>query len=66
MVRSVEKYGATWDQIGAIAAKNHTHGSKNPYSQFQQAKSPADVMGDKKVTDHVRPLSACTHADRSR
>lgn len=53
---SVEKYGATWEQIGAIAAKNHTHGSKNPYSQFQQAKSTADVMGDKMVTDHVRRL----------
>ena len=56
----VEKYGATWEQIGKIAAKNHKHSVNNPYSQFRNDMTLEQVMKDKKVTDHVRQFAART------
>lgn len=50
-----QKYGATWEDIGAIAAKNHEHSTRNPYSQFRNAMPVDQVMSDKKVTNFVSP-----------
>ena len=48
-----EKYGATWDHIAEIAAKNHRHSVKNPYAQFRVSPSAADVLKARKITREV-------------
>jgi hypothetical protein len=40
------------------AAKNHQHSAANPYSQFRNKMTTAEVMADKKVTDNVRSPSS--------
>ena len=39
-------YGTTRRQIAAAAAKNHCHSTQNPLSQYQQAMSVDEVLGD--------------------
>lgn len=48
-----QKYGSTWEHVAAIAAKNHQHSTKNPYSQFRNGMTTAEVLADKKVTENV-------------
>ena len=45
----MSKYGSTQEQLAAICAKNHWHGSLNPLSQYQQDMSVAQVLADKPV-----------------
>ncbi len=48
-----EKYGATWDHIAQISAKNHKHAVKNPYAQFRNAPSAEEVAKARKITREV-------------
>ncbi|KAN0064020.1 hypothetical protein ACQY0O_003626 [Thecaphora frezii] len=48
-----ERYGATWDHIAEIAAKNHRHSVKNPYAQFRVSPSAAEVLKARKITREV-------------
>lgn len=45
----MSKFGSTQEQLAAICAKNHWHGSLNPLSQYQQDMSVAEVLADKPV-----------------
>ncbi|MBU0972263.1 MAG: thiolase family protein [Proteobacteria bacterium] len=45
----MSKYGSTQEQLAAICAKNHWHGSLNPLSQYQQDMSVAQVLADRPV-----------------
>ena len=38
-----DKYGASKQDLARIAAKNHRHSLKNPYSQFQNGWSEEEV-----------------------
>lgn len=58
-----EKYGSTWEHIGAIAAKNHQHSVNNPYSQFRNSMSTEEVMKDKKVTEFLTRAMCCPTSD---
>lgn len=40
----MKKYGTTWRQIAAVAAKNHHHSTMNPLAQFQKDFSIEQVM----------------------
>lgn len=55
-----ERYGSTREHVAAIAAKNHQHSTKNPYSQFRNNLSTQDVLNDKQVTESVRSVSLCS------
>ena len=48
-----EKYGATWDHIAEIAAKNHAHSAKNPYAQFRATPTKEQVAKARKITREV-------------
>ncbi len=48
------RYGTTVEQIAAIAAKSHRHGSLNPKAQYQRALTAAEVLADRPV---VEPLT---------
>jgi acetyl-CoA acetyltransferase len=43
-------YGTTQRQIAAAAAKNHCHSTHNPLSQYQQAMSVEEVLGDASIS----------------
>ncbi|GAA96269.1 uncharacterized protein L969DRAFT_43785 [Mixia osmundae IAM 14324] len=58
-----EKYGATWEHIGKIAAKSHKHSTKNPYSQFQNNMTLDQVMKDKPVTEQLTRGMCCPTSD---
>jgi sterol carrier protein 2 len=45
-----ERYGATWDHIAQISAKNHKHSVNNPYSQFRASPSAEEVSKARKIT----------------
>ncbi|MBT4876309.1 MAG: thiolase family protein [Desulfobacula sp.] len=45
----MSKYGSTQEQLAAICAKNHWHGSLNPLSQYQQDMSVEAVLADRPV-----------------
>ncbi|CBQ72225.1 probable sterol carrier protein [Sporisorium reilianum SRZ2] len=48
-----EKYGATWDHIAEIAAKNHAHSANNPYAQFRATPTKEQVAKARKITREV-------------
>ncbi|WP_375000955.1 thiolase family protein [Aeromicrobium sp. CTD01-1L150] len=48
--RYMEDYGATREQIAAVAVKNHRHSTANPYAQYQHEVTLDDVL-------HARPIA---------
>lgn len=54
-----QKYGATWEDIAAIASKNHEHSTRNPYSQFRNAMSVEEVLNDKSVHGKLTRAMCC-------
>jgi acetyl-CoA acyltransferase len=46
----MEAYGTTKEQIAAIAAKNHFHGSLNPNAQYRFDMTVEDVLNDRLVS----------------
>ncbi|BGP39095.1 hypothetical protein JCM10449v2_003033 [Rhodotorula kratochvilovae] len=58
-----EKYGSTWEDIAAIAAKSHTHSVNNPYAQFHEARTAQQVLADKKVTEQLTRGMCCPTSD---
>ena len=40
----MRRWGTTKEQFAAVAAKNHTNGSLNPYAQFQVARTVDEVL----------------------
>jgi len=45
----MSRFGSTQQQLAAICAKNHWHGSLNPMAQYQMDMSVADVLADKPI-----------------
>lgn len=46
----MERYGSTQRQLAVIAAKNHFHGSLNPYAQYQMDMTVEEVLQDRLVS----------------
>jgi len=55
----MEKYGTTQEQIAIIAAKNHYHGSLNPYAQYRFDLTVEEVLNDRLVS-HPFTRSMCS------
>jgi acetyl-CoA acetyltransferase len=45
----MSRFGSTQQQLAAICAKNHWHGSLNPMAQYQMDMSVAEVLADKPI-----------------
>lgn len=54
---------ATWEHIAAIAAKNHHHSVKNPYSQFRNDMTTEDVLKDKQISNLLTRGMCCPTSD---
>ena len=52
--RHMHEFGTTEEMMASVAVKNHKHGSKNPYAQFQKEISMDDVLNSKMVADPLK------------
>jgi acetyl-CoA acetyltransferase len=55
----MQRYGATPEQIAAVAVKNHANGAHNPYAQRQQARSLEEVMQSPPISGTFGKLQCC-------
>ncbi|MEM2908567.1 MAG: thiolase domain-containing protein [Candidatus Bilamarchaeaceae archaeon] len=60
--RHMIEYGTTSDMLASVAVKNHKHGAKNPYAQYQDEITIETVLNSKIVADplHVFDCSPIT------
>ncbi len=47
----IAEYGATVEDLAAVAVKNRRHGSMNPLAQYQEPQTLEDVLGARVVVD---------------
>ncbi len=59
----MEKYGTTAEQFAKIGWKNHKHSVNNPYSQFQDEYSLADILASPTVFGPLTKLQCCPTSD---
>jgi acetyl-CoA acetyltransferase len=52
-------YGATAEQIAAVAVKNSRNGANNPYAQRQKARTLEEVMAGPPISGHLTRLQCC-------
>ncbi|MCK9313385.1 MAG: thiolase domain-containing protein [Methanocorpusculum sp.] len=50
----IHKYGLTREQLAQVAVKNHYHGARNPYAQFQNEITQSTVMNSTLVASPLR------------
>lgn len=55
----MEMFGTTQRQLAAVAAKNHTHSTRNPIAQFQYPMTVEEVLNDRLVSWPLT-LSMCS------
>ena len=58
-------YGATAEHFAKIGYKNHKHSVNNPYAQFQEEYSLADIMAAKMISDPLTKLQCSPTSDGS-
>ena len=52
--RHITDYGTTEEMLASVAVKNHKHGSKNPYAQYQNEITMETVLKSKMVADPLK------------
>ena len=59
----MHKYGATQEQLAAIAVKNHRNGAKNPKAHFQKEITMDAVMKSRMVAWPLKLYDCCPFSD---
>jgi acetyl-CoA acetyltransferase len=59
----MERYGTTAEHFAMIGHKNHKHSVNNPYSQFRDEYSLADILAAPMVYDPLTKLQCCPTSD---
>ena len=59
----MNKYGLTRDELSLVPVKNHFHGLKNPYAQFNYEITPAAVAKSSLIADPLRLLDCSPITD---
>ncbi|ORX52421.1 thiolase [Hesseltinella vesiculosa] len=59
----MNKYGATERHMAKIAEKNHSHSSRNPYSQFRDVYTLEQIEKSPKVFGPLTKLQCCPTSD---
>ena len=57
------KYGITREQLAAVAAKNHLHGSLNPHSQYRKPYTIEEILASRTIADPITLLMTCPLGD---
>lgn len=58
-----DKYGATEEDLGNVAIKNHHNATMNPNAHLQKEITMEDVLGSMKVADPLKLYDACPFSD---
>jgi acetyl-CoA C-acetyltransferase len=58
-----DKYGATEEDLAAVAVKNHANATHNPIAHLQKKITIDDVMKSMKVADPLKLYDACPFSD---
>jgi len=61
--RYMEDYGATREQIAAVAVKNHAHSTGNPYAQYQDEIPLEAVLGARPIAEPLGLLDCSPISD---
>jgi acetyl-CoA acetyltransferase len=61
--RYMVDHGATREQIAMVAVKNHAHSQHNPYAQYQDPVSLAQVLGARVIADPLGVLDCSPISD---
>ncbi len=61
--RHMYEFGTTEEMLASVAVKNHKHGSKNKYAQYQNEISMEDVLKSKMVADPLKILDCSPITD---
>ncbi|SFB58290.1 Acetyl-CoA acetyltransferase [Amycolatopsis marina] len=61
----MEKYGTTAEQFAKIGEKNHRHSVNNPYAQFQEEYSLAEILAAKMIYEPLTKLQCSPTSDGS-
>lgn len=61
--RHMYEFGTTEEQMAAVSVKNHLHGSKNKYAQFQNPISIDDVLNSQVVSSPIKLLECSPITD---
>jgi acetyl-CoA acetyltransferase len=59
----MERYGVSAEAFARIGEKNHRHSTRNPYSQFQQQYTLAEVIASPTIYDPLTKLQCCPTSD---
>ncbi|MFQ6107011.1 MAG: thiolase domain-containing protein [Thermoplasmata archaeon] len=59
----MHKYGATEEQLAAIAVKNHRNGARNPKAHFQKEITIEKVMSSRMVAWPLKLFDCCPFSD---
>ncbi|WP_067561936.1 lipid-transfer protein [Nocardia acidivorans] len=59
------KYGTTIEHFAKIGYKNHKHSVNNPYAQFQEEYSLADILASRMIYDPLTKLQCSPTSDGS-
>ncbi|MFT4128345.1 MAG: lipid-transfer protein [Gordonia sp. (in: high G+C Gram-positive bacteria)] len=59
----MERYGTTAEQFAKIGVKNHRHSQNNPYAQFQDEYSLAEVLDSKRIYGPLTKLQCSPTSD---
>jgi acetyl-CoA C-acetyltransferase len=52
--RHMHEFGTTEEMMASVAVKNHRHGAKNKYAQFQNEITIETVLGSKTIADPLK------------
>ena len=61
--RYFKEYGADEEALGAVAMKNHYHGSLNPYARYQRAVTVEEVLASRRVEGPLTQLMCAPPGD---
>jgi len=61
--RHMYEFGTTEEQLAMVAVKNHEHGSKNKYAQFQNLITVQDVLESKVIASPLKLLDCSPITD---
>jgi acetyl-CoA acetyltransferase len=59
----MEKYGTTIDQIAQVSVKQHSNAARNPYAQYQEEVTLAQVHAAREVAAPLTVLHCCPFGD---
>ena len=59
----MEKYGTTIDQLAQVSVKQHYNAARNPYAQYQEEVTLAQVHAAREVAAPLTVLHCCPFGD---